>query len=264
MHGRYLSNGGFSWPIGSRNFVKRFYDPLANSCDPFLLWGFFLQEAKDGRLMRLILMHRSQLEHGIRAAKAITDENEFFVFGTASILAEYPNLDESVVYSNECDLWPKKNPAKADILECIGELSPFHTTHGFYLDPKSPEEVILPKGWEKRVIRISNENTAGGVALCIEKHDLVTAKMARGDKKDLIFVAELLRRRLIQRETILERTKRVDPNQRHYQQDDESPLVDIRSRILKNFEKALHLSQSGRVAESPPEMKKSISKKRKT
>jgi hypothetical protein len=53
--------------------------------------------------------------------------------------------------SVEADVWPADDPVKADLIDgCIGEMSPFHDTFGYYTHGIGPETAKLPKFWKKR------------------------------------------------------------------------------------------------------------------
>jgi hypothetical protein len=77
-------------------------------------------------------MRRSHLEHIIRAAGSIADDDEIIVLGSSSILGEFPDIPEEILLSVEADIFPKNKPHMADLIDgCIGELSPFHQTFGY-------------------------------------------------------------------------------------------------------------------------------------
>ena len=189
-----------------------------------------------------------QFEHILRACQGNTDETGFYIIGTASLLAQHPELaegEDGVVTSHEADVWPTSgNPKTADLLEAIGEMSPFHEQFGIYVDPYSPSNAILPKGWETRTLPFESEWTKGATGYCLEKHDLTVSKMARGEPKDLKFVAELVKRNLLDKPEVEARIRLVDPAQPHYQMTRESPLADIRQRILSNWKTAMKLAIS--------------------
>lgn len=54
-----------------------------------------------------------------------------------------------------------------------------------------------PPGWETRLVRVENENTNGAIGWCLDPHDLAYAKLAARREKDLEFVANLIRHRLV-------------------------------------------------------------------
>jgi len=61
-------------------------------------------------------MNRSQLEHIIRAAGSIANDHEIIVLGSASILAQYPNLPDELVLSVKADVFPRNKPYLSDII----------------------------------------------------------------------------------------------------------------------------------------------------
>ena len=105
-------------------------------------------------------MTREQLEHLIRAAAVITDDNEIVVIGSQAILGQFPQAPASMLISAEADLFPRNHPERADVLDgSIGELSPFHETFGYYAQGVAEETAHLPTGWKERLVVLQNENT---------------------------------------------------------------------------------------------------------
>ncbi len=143
-------------------------------------------------------MNRQELEHIIRAAAGVTGEEEFVVIGSQSILGKHPDAPRSLRQSMEVDLYPRLRPDLADLISgSIGEYSVFHNTFRYYADGVSPDTARLPKGWETRLVRFSNENTRGAIACCLDPLDLAYSKLAAGRPKDMAFVLELYRCHLI-------------------------------------------------------------------
>ena len=56
---------------------------------------------------------------------------------------------------------------------------------------------------------LRNENTRGATGYCLEVHDLVVAKAVAGREKDRAFVREVIRHRLVQLATLLDRLERT-------------------------------------------------------
>ncbi len=151
-------------------------------------------------------MRRHELEHLIRAMGAITNEYEFVVVGSQSILGACPNAPAELLMSVEADVYPLKNPAMSDLIDgSIGEGSPFNQHYGYYAHGVGPETAILPAGWQGRLVRVQNENTNLKVGLCLEPHDLAASKLAAGREKDFEFVEEMLRHKLVEPTTLMER-----------------------------------------------------------
>ena len=156
-------------------------------------------------------MTREQLEHLIRAAAVITDDDEIVIIGSQAILGQFPEAPEPMRVSIEADLFPRNHPERADVLEgSIGELSPFHETFGYYAQGVSEETAKLPQGWEERLVVIQNENTRGAKGLCLEVHDLLVSKTLAGREKDLAFLQAAARHSMADPETLLRRLATVE------------------------------------------------------
>ena len=156
-------------------------------------------------------MTREQLEHLIRAAAVIADDNEIIVIGSQAILGQFPNAPAPMRVSVEADLFPKNHPERADILEgSIGELSPFHETFGYYAQGVGEETARLPQGWKDRLVVIQNESTRGARGLCLEIHDLLVSKTIAGREKDLAFLRVAAEHRMADLETLLARLATVE------------------------------------------------------
>ena len=143
-------------------------------------------------------MNRRQLEHIIRASVGITGCRNILVIGSQAILGAYPDAPESLLVSIEADVSPLEDPDKADLIDaCIGELSLFHETFGYYAHGVSPEAAILPANWKKRLIRIDNPSEADGSGWCLSPLDLAVSKLMAGRPKDIDFVREMLSMHLL-------------------------------------------------------------------
>ena len=156
-------------------------------------------------------MTREQLEHLIRAAAVITDDDEIVIIGSQAILGQFPDAPDPMRVSTEADLLPRNYPERADVLEgTIGELSPFHETFGYYAQGVSKETARLPQGWEERLVVIQNENTRGAKGLCLEVHDLLVSKTIAGREKDLAFLQTAARHGMADPEILIRRLATVE------------------------------------------------------
>lgn len=151
-------------------------------------------------------MTREQLEHLVRAAAQIADDDELIVLGSQAVLGQFPEAPPALLTSNEVDLYPKNRPERADLIDgTIGELSPFHETFGYYAHGVDEATAVLPAGWKERLIAVRNADTRGATAWCLEVHDLVVAKLVAGREHNLAFAREAARHRLVGEETLSER-----------------------------------------------------------
>jgi len=151
-------------------------------------------------------MNRTQLEHIIRAAGAIAEDDEIIIFGSQAILGQFPDAPPSLLVSVEADIFPKNQVDRVDVIDgSIGEGSPFQRTFGYYAHGVSPDVAILPEGWEERLIAVKNENTGGVTGFCVEVHDLALSKYAAGREQDKRYTKDLVATRYIEKKILLER-----------------------------------------------------------
>jgi hypothetical protein len=138
-------------------------------------------------------MTRNELEHIIRASAKITDQYEFVILGSQSILGPVPYPEADLTASMEADIYPLKAPELSDKIDgAIGESSEFHKTFGYYAQGIGPDTAILPVDWMQRVHRVQNENTDGKIGYCLDVIDLFLAKAAAGREKDREFCMALI------------------------------------------------------------------------
>lgn len=146
-------------------------------------------------------MRRHELEHVIRAAAAIV-EDEIVVVGSQAILAQFPDAPESLLVSLEADIYPRRAPEKAiEIDAAMGDGSPFHQTYGYYAHGVGPETPVAPAGWQERLIRLDVPTivprSGTATAWCLEPVDLLLSKLAAGRPHDLAFVEAALQAGLV-------------------------------------------------------------------
>jgi len=152
------------------------------------------------------VVRREHLEHLIRASANLSDDDDIIVVGSQAILGRYPDAPPAMLTSVDADLFPRNHPERAIAIEgAIGEGSPFHETFGYYAHGVGPETSKAPRGWEGRLVRISNENTRGARGWCLESHDLVLAKCVAGREKDWSFLDEALRHGLVEPDVLRSR-----------------------------------------------------------
>lgn len=150
-------------------------------------------------------MTREELEHIIRASADITDQYEFIIIGSQSILGPVPYPEEVFTVSMEADIYPLLDPGLADKIDgAIGEGSQFHQTYGYYAQGVGPETAALPQDWMQRVHRVQNSNTQGRIGYCLDVLDLFLAKAAAAREKDREFCMALLQYGYVTTTTVLQ------------------------------------------------------------
>lgn len=134
-------------------------------------------------------MNRRQLEHLIRAASTISEDDELIIVESQAILGTHPDAPAELLVSNEADLYPKNLPDRSDLIDgSIGELSPFHQSFGYYAQGVAEGTAILPNGWQDRLVPIKTPATRGATGWCISVADLVVSKYVAGRDKDRSYV----------------------------------------------------------------------------
>ena len=151
-------------------------------------------------------MTRFQLEHIIRAAAAIAEDDDIVVIGSQAILGSHPDAPTTLLVSMEADVYPRKHPERSDLIDgSIGEDSAFHQTFGYYAQGVGPETAILPDGWDSRLVPIRNANTRGATGWTLEPHDLALSKYVAMREKDAAYLQEAVTRGLLDATTLRRR-----------------------------------------------------------
>lgn len=150
-------------------------------------------------------MNRRELEHAIRAACDALGTSEVIVVGSQAILGEFPDAPRELRQSAEADIWVAElAEEEVEQLNSLGFGSDFHIEFGFFLDPVGPGTALMPPDWRTRAITVTiPDRDVRGV--CPEAHDLAISKLARGDEKDLEFVAAMLFHRMIRERFVRQR-----------------------------------------------------------
>lgn len=151
-------------------------------------------------------MTREQLEHIIRAAASIADDDELIIVGSQAVLGQFPNAPPELLVSTEADVYPKHHPDRADLIDgAIGEGSEFHETFGYYAQGVGPTTAVLPAGWESRLVPAYGPGTRGATGWCLEIHDLVLSKLVAGREKDIRYARDVARHGMVRKDELVER-----------------------------------------------------------
>jgi hypothetical protein len=171
---------------------------------------------------------RHELEHLVRAAATIIDDDELIVIGSQSVLEQFPEAPSDLLVSVEADLIPRNHPERADLIDgSIGELSPFHETFGYYAQGVEIATATLPNGWAERLIPVRGEGTRGATGWCLEVNDLALSKYVANREKDAVFLAAAVRHRMINRAVLMSRVDGLPV--------DEATRQRIREQIGRDF-----------------------------
>lgn len=150
-------------------------------------------------------MKKSQVDHVLRAAVDICGGGKFVIIGSQALHAKHPDVVDEILVSREVDLYLPGNLRRTELLNVIGEGSPFHETFGYYADPVGEKTAVLPKGWRGRLVNLPPGDDQGVKGLCLDPHDLAISKYVAAREKDRVFTAALVQRGLLDRKVLLER-----------------------------------------------------------
>jgi hypothetical protein len=130
-------------------------------------------------------MELSDLQKLFNEARKLTNHSEFVVVGSLSILGVVQGRDvpARMLISIDVDCFTRHDPARIfELNEALGQGSAFEATHGFYLDPISPNVPTLPENWQYRLIRIPFAN--GIAVFFLDPNDAAVSKYARCEARD--------------------------------------------------------------------------------
>ena len=92
-------------------------------------------------------MTRQDLEHIIRAAADVTQQQHLIIIGSQAVLGQYPNAPEALLVSMEAGLYAPDAPELSDFIDgALGPDTLFDKTHGYHADGVSPTTASLPTG----------------------------------------------------------------------------------------------------------------------
>ena len=155
-------------------------------------------------------MNKAQLLDLTERVRLVAGVEVPVIVGSQSLYAVTPHVPDIVKRSVECDflLLAVGPPACRAVIEQIGFASSFQETHGYYADAVGLATVVLPTGWQERLVPLADE--AGNLhAYCLEIHDTCVSKLMAGREKDFAFIKELLDRGLIELGTLIGRAELV-------------------------------------------------------
>jgi hypothetical protein len=159
-------------------------------------------------------VNREQLAHVLRAASSIASDDGILVTGSQSILGTFDArlLPVQATMSIEADLVFLNDPdeTKMDAVDgAIGEGSSFHAEFGYYAQGVSLDTAVLPEGWRERLVPFESVDGGASKAFCLDRHDLLVAKLVAGRKKDYEFATALIAVELVQVRALLERVDQL-------------------------------------------------------
>ena len=167
-------------------------------------------------------MRPEDLDHIVRAAGDVINEDEIVVAGSQAALAQFPEgLPKLATLSVEADLAALDDPDDTKAMQingAIGEDTIFHETYGYYAEGIGRTLLVLPPGWEQRAHRVVARRQRDVTGIYPEIHDLAVAKLAAGRDKDFAWAQALFQSGHLKPEILLARASAtpLEPHQQRF------------------------------------------------
>lgn len=155
-------------------------------------------------------MRREEFEHVIRAAADAVGLDEFVIIGSQAIHGEVSEPPDELLSSMEVDMYPLADPDQADYIDgALGDGSWFERTNGYFAHAVGPTTAKAPAGWMDWLVQVDVEPAIPGhgnpVAYCMERHDMVLAKLVRGEQRDFDYAKAAMKAGLLDRSILRSR-----------------------------------------------------------
>ena len=164
-------------------------------------------------------MQRHQLQHVILEIGRRFDLPEFYIVGSAAILAAIPDPPAgSLTATRDVGVIPPGDDEQlADRISFVlGEASDFDMEYGYYAQGVSLRTpAFAPADWQARALPVRVAEYTGW---CMEPHDLVLSKLGAGRDKDLEFARDAATLGLVRRDELLARLESVTCTDDHRKQ----------------------------------------------
>ncbi|MBT8044471.1 MAG: hypothetical protein KJO79_05920 [Verrucomicrobiae bacterium] len=157
-------------------------------------------------------MRLDSLIHIARSVQTMMEADRLVVFGSASLLATFPELGDlpgsplQSTYDADLIPYPFEEQIGMMLDEAFGEDRGFHQKFGYHADIVRPKVTeTFPADWESRLVRLDVlENV-----FFLEPHDTVAAKCIVARDKDREQISYLLNHNLIDEAEVRERINMI-------------------------------------------------------
>jgi hypothetical protein len=151
------------------------------------------------------MLRRSDIDHILRAAAALTGHARFVMVGTGAVIATAKHIPVAMMLTNEIDIYadgvPDPEPISDLIDASIGHLSQFDRTFGYYGDGVSARTAVMPVDWRTRASEYVTLD-ALATAVCPSADDIAIAKLCAWREKDQAWLREAVRYGIVKADSI--------------------------------------------------------------
>lgn len=143
-------------------------------------------------------MKKDQVVDAVKHIDKLLGETEILIVGSQSLHGAHPGVPDEILYSREVDMvLVTKSKLGNWLSEVVGPGTHFEYNNGYYIDHVFLKDdfPILAKGWRDRVVKEIIDDKINVSYLSPE--DLAIAKLAAGRDKDILFVAGMIKKKLV-------------------------------------------------------------------
>lgn len=146
------------------------------------------------------MMNHAKMIHILRVVATITNEKNFVLVGSASVLLTSRNIPLQMLNTNEIDVYCPDSTSEDDfsfLVESIGKGSQFDKTFSYYADGVSSKTAKMPADWETRARVVENLGISDVTVLVPDINDIAIAKMFAWREKDQEWLKAGVRSRIL-------------------------------------------------------------------
>lgn len=148
---------------------------------------------------------QDDLDRAVLAVASLLKVDEIVVVGSQALLVHRQDVDRALrqsvefdVYPTDAARWARENEgleASEQIFAILGEGSAFHRRRGFFVDGVDENTAMLPPDWLETAGVREVPSGFGSVVRAIAPSvtNIVSAKLHRGDPRDIEFASRCLR-----------------------------------------------------------------------
>lgn len=199
-----------------------------------------------------MMLKKAAIQHMVEAVATITRCNDLVLVGSGALIASSAKpLPAVLMMTDEADLYVRDAADPADIQQLIehtlGVGSFFQKTYSYHVDAVAAETSVFPQDWETRAKILEVAAFTQLTVTCPSPDDLGLAKIVAWRAKDIVWLKECARRRIVDGGRMARYAANFRPS------DLEKRGLDLR-QVLKRIAliAPLPVSRSHRPASRPP------------
>ncbi len=148
-----------------------------------------------------MILKKAHIQHMLEAVATITRCNDVVLVGSGALIATAEqNLSAVLMITDEADIYVRDADDPEDVQQLIEGtvgVGSFQKTFSYHVDAVAPETSLFPADWETRAKTLRIKASEALTVTCPSADDLGLAKIIAWRDKDIIWLKECARMRLI-------------------------------------------------------------------